>query len=253
MTIEEVSKKYNIAISSLKNNFPRCQESIFKKYGVKIKKEGRGIKAEFREEYESDNRAVSIFQEEKEDMILDISNIKLINWDFLVFLALVMTPMLVFRGSYEDFLKYIEVKVTKANVELLKESLNSLFENDMISYIIDKTDSNYFVAAVYRKIEEKMQVSIDMVRNCKLLAKKHNKRSWVPLLKIWLGVNILSNHQPYTMKDLCELTGLSEYQVKVNNKILKEADIYKTDRVYLSKDVCSGVNVDLNMECFYDI
>ena len=34
MTIEEVSEKYNVSISSLKNNFKRTQERINKKYSL---------------------------------------------------------------------------------------------------------------------------------------------------------------------------------------------------------------------------
>lgn len=43
-----------------------------------------------------------------------------------------------------------------------------------------------------------------MMNVCKRLAAKHNKRSWIPLLKVWLGVKYLyyNNLQPYTIKEL---------------------------------------------------
>ena len=50
MTLEELAKKYNIKESTIKKNFSRTQETIIKKYGVKIIKEGRGDKAIYTEE-----------------------------------------------------------------------------------------------------------------------------------------------------------------------------------------------------------
>jgi len=38
MTVEELSDKYNMSVSSIKNSFPRTQASILKKHGVKIVK-----------------------------------------------------------------------------------------------------------------------------------------------------------------------------------------------------------------------
>ena len=85
--------------------------------------------------------------------------------------------MLVFRGSYEDFLNYVQVKVTKDNMQELKNTLQQLYEREYISYTIDKTDSNYFIAALYRKREEQMHIGIGMVRTCKQIADAAHKRS----------------------------------------------------------------------------
>ena len=85
--------------------------------------------------------------------------------------------MLVFRGSYKDFLQYIQLKVTKENLKELKETLQELNRCEYISYTIDKTDSNYFVAALYRKREEQMHIGIGMVKTCKQIADAAHKRS----------------------------------------------------------------------------
>lgn len=117
MTLEEVSQKYKIAESSLKASFPKSQQAILKKYGVKIIKEGRGKAANFIEELENDKRANTLYEETKDTVIIDSESFKLMSWDFMVFLAIATTPMLVFRGSFEDFLKYVEVKNTKTNLK----------------------------------------------------------------------------------------------------------------------------------------
>lgn len=85
--------------------------------------------------------------------------------------------MLVFRGSYEDFLSYVQVKITKENIKELQNTLQELNEKEYISYTIDKTDNNYFIAALYRKREEQMHIGIGMVRTCKQIADAAHKRS----------------------------------------------------------------------------
>ena len=85
--------------------------------------------------------------------------------------------MLVFRGSYEDFLDYIQLKITPENIEELKLTLQELMDREYISYTIDKTDNNYFVAALYRKREEQMHIGISMIKTCKQIADAANKRS----------------------------------------------------------------------------
>ena len=253
MTLQELCAKYGVAESSVLNTFPRTQKSILKKYGVKIVKQGRGASTIYLEEYEDDQRALTMFDESKENIVLSEETVGLMNWDFLVFLAIVVTPMFVFRGSYEDFLKYVQLNTSETNIELLKDALLCLKERDLISYNIDKTNGSYFVAALYRKVEEDMQIGIGMVRTCKQLADKHNKRSWIPLLKTWLSINVLAEHQPYTIGEIEAMTGLSAYQIRQSTEILKEANIFKTSRAYAGVIKCLGMNVDLNREEFYTI
>lgn len=253
MNLKEISEKYNVSESSLKTSFPRSQKAIYKKYGVTIVKIGRGKDATYREEYEKDNRSINMYEEEKDSLPLSKESLKMINWDFMIFLAIIITPMAVFRGSFEDFLKYIEIPVNKKNLKMLKETLISLKERDYIEFIVDKTDSNYFIAALYKKVEEELQISSKMVSDCKRLAEKYNKKSWIPLLKVWLGVQILSKKRSYTVKELERITGLSSYQIRENNKILKESQIYKTFKVYENVKCCIGTKVDLNNDAFFNI
>jgi len=246
MTLEEVCEKYGVAQSSMTNAFPRTQKAILKKHGVKIIKEGRGKTAVYTEEWEDDKRAITMYEEVKDTVMITNESFKLMNWDFMVFLAIITTPMFVFRGSFEDFLRYVEVPVSDANIITLKGALSSLEERNLISYNLDRTNNKYFVAALYRKVEEEMQIGIGMVRTCKQLAEKHKKRSWVPLLKTWLSINVLADNQPYTMRDIETMTGLSAYQIKEANKILKEAEIFKTSRAYANYQKCIGMYVDMN-------
>jgi hypothetical protein len=249
MTLQEVCLKLNIAESSITTNFARTQKKLLKQ-NIKLIKDGRGASAVYDIEYLTDNRALSLYDEVRDDIVLTNDSVKLPNWEFLVFLAIVTTPMFVFRGSYEDFLNYVQIKINNSNLQYLKEALESLEQRDIINYIVDKTNKNYFIAGIYRKVEEDMKIGIEMVKECKRLQEKYNKQSFVPLLKTWIGVQMLIENQPFTTKDLINITGLSEYSVRESHKILKESNIYKSSKAYGSIEHCVGLCAELN--AFYN-
>lgn len=250
MTLQEVCAKYGVAESSLTNAFPRTQKSIIKKHNVRIEKIGRGKNAVYTEVFLNDNRALTMYEEVKDELIIDKASFNLINLDFCCFIAIIMTPMLVFRGSFNEFCKYIEINDTRENILAVKGALASLEERGYISYNLDRTDKTYFVAALYRKVEEEMKIGIDMVRTCKQIADENNKRSWVPLLKTWLGIQLVAEEQPFTMRRLEEITGLSKYQLTESKKLLEKNDLFKVSRAYKAFNKCIGSHVDLN--AFYN-
>lgn len=247
MTLEEVSKRFNVSESSLTGAFPRTQKSILKKWGVHLIKKGRGAAATYEvEEEKTDCRAMTLYNEIKDDIAFDEESIHLMTWPFLVFLTIISTPMLVFRGSYEDFLNYIQLKVSKENLNDLKETLQELTDREYISYTIDKTDNNYFVAALYRKREEQMHIGIGMVRTCKQIADAAHKRSWVPLLKTWIGMQMMAERGLYKREDLVAATGLSVYQITESKRLLEENELFRTTQVYADYQTCLGSTVELN-------
>lgn len=245
MTLREICDKLDLSESSVKTNFTRTQKILLKK-NIKLIKNGRGAAATYEIEYLNDNRAMTIYEELKKDIILSNESMEFPNWEFLVFLAIVTTPMIVFRGSYREFLQYVQMKDSENNLKNLKEALEGLASRDIIVYMIDKTDEDYFIATIYRKIEEDMKIGIDMVKECKRLQEKYHKQSFIPLLKTWLGVQILVENQPFVIKDIVNITGLSEYAVKESHKILKESEIYKASRAFKTINCCVGVNAELN-------
>ena len=245
MTLQEICDKLDLSESSIKTNFARTQKILLKK-NIKLIKNGRGAAATYEIEYLNDNRAMTIYEEVKEDIILSNESMEFPNWEFLVFLAIVTTPMIVFRGSYKEFLQYVQMKDSENNLKNLKEALEGLASRDIIVYMIDKTDEDYFIATIYRKIEEDMKIGVDMVKECKRLQEKYHKQSFIPLLKTWLGVQILIENQPFVIRDIVNITGLSEYAVKESHKILKESEIYKASKAFKTINCCVGVNAELN-------
>lgn len=236
MTLLEVSEKYHVSSSTLSVNFKRTQESILKRYGVKIVKIGRGKQAEYEEKIESDGRAVTMYDEPLDLVMMETDQLKLVNWEFLVMLGIITTPMRVFRGSYKDFLEYIGIDGRAANVEKLKLVLEAFHERDLIGYQVDKTEGSYFMASIYKKVEEKMEIDLGMMRNCKNMV-EGTKKSWVPLLKTWLGIMMLvvkngGGSVLVTYAEVAEVTGLSKYAIAEAYKTLAENRLFKISKAY---------------------
>lgn len=82
--------------------------------------------------------------------------------------------MLVFRGSYEDFLRYAEIPINKSHIDALKQGIAALEERNYIAVIYDE---DCFTATLKRAIEKNMQINIKTVRLCKHIAEENHKRS----------------------------------------------------------------------------
>lgn len=248
MTLQQVCDKFNYSQSYVLKNFPKMQNAVLKKYNILLEKRGRGSKATY-EITQDNSRALTLYKEKQtRSVMLDSQSIRsMMNMEFVTFLGIVMTPLQVFRGSYKDFLNYIQMDTRIENIKRLQEALEFLEKKDYIHYSVDKTNSDYFFAGIYRKIEEEISVGIGMIKICKELGEKY-KRPWVALLKMWLGIKYLyiQDLQPYTMKDLVYLTGLSQYQLRKCGKVLEQENTFVTDKVYAGYCACLGKHVELN-------
>lgn len=248
MTLQELCREYDISENSVKSNFPRVQKSFLSKHNLILRKTGRGDKADFTVERDTDDkRADSMMKEAKTEIALSQKQFTtLVDFNFIIFLGVCMTPMTTFYGSYEQFLEYVEVKKNNNNIELLKQGLEFLAAEEYIRYDVDKTNEDYFWAGLYYKTRSEMAIGIDMVQRCQLIAAKNKKKSWVPLLKTWLGIQYVYDKQPFTMARLSEVTGLSVYQIRESKKLLEKDNLFITSKAYIAYDKCIGSNVELN-------
>ena len=154
---------------------------------------------------------------------------------------------MVFRGSHKDFLRYIELECTDKNIQMIKDALTELKERNFINYQLDTTtEEDYFVASIYRKTEIEMKIGIDMIKTCKEIADSNNKREWIPLLKTWVGMQIMTEEQPFTLARLREVTGLSDYQLRQARVLLEKNDLFRTSKAYENYFKCKGLNIELN-------
>ena len=78
-----------------------------------------------------------------------------------------------------------------------------------------------------RRIEKKMGVGIERIKKCKQIAEDNHKQSWVPILKVWIAKEWLSDrvNKPITQKELAEFAGLSIHQVKESASLLSAANL----------------------------
>lgn len=234
MTIEELGKTLGISTTTLKDQFPKTKAKLAEK-GIIITKTGRGKTANYEIEYNNvfnDERAITIFEEErKTDIYLQEDMLRMVDWNLLLFIGVCLTPMLTFRGSYEDFLKYAGFIPSSANIQSLKKALEEM-NNDYIGYYPDKTNENYFTASIYRQAEQDLKIPITKLRECKRIQNENHNRSFIPILKVWVATEEAIKNQPYTIQDLSNMTGLSPAAVRRVNNQLKDADIYITKKDY---------------------
>lgn len=251
MNLQEFCETYGYSESTVKNKWSWVQMKILKDKGIKVVKTGRGAKVSFEELADDYPRAITMFQEELPRDLFVSTDLNMINWDFQVFLAIVTTPMLVFRGTLEQLLQYMMVPVSAESKEKVKEALFNLTKGGFIGLMEDiSTTEMYFTASLIREKEIKMKINYQMLITCQRLAEEENKRSWIPLLKTWLGVQMLSDKESYEIVDLQNLTGLSAYQIRESNKILNKNDIYRSSRAFLKFNKCLGSKAELNV--FYN-
>lgn len=242
MTVEDISGRFGYSKSSIISNFNRTAASIKKKYNIILT---RGKDENGNLFYQiTDGRANTIYDEGEERKVkISKKILKFENFQFTVFLGIVMTPWGVFRGTREEFLKYISIKKNKKNLEALDEALLSLMNKEYIAF---HEDGKHIIVYIREKIEEEMKLGSKMVKQCREIAKKHNKTiDKVPqLIKVWLAVQICFQHQPFTNNDIGKLTDLSNYQIRDAIQLLQESDIFKITRAG-SYCYCKGSNVDL--------
>ena len=89
------------------------------------------------------------------------------------------------------------------------------------------------MAGLYRAIEEELDVGISKIRQCKLIADKYHKHSWLNIFKTYVGMQVLQETQPFTVAQLSEYTGLSEYMVRESTKLLEAENVIKSDIKYV--------------------
>lgn len=241
LTLKQVCQKYNYSESRILKNFSEVSKAIKKKFGVDI------IKVIVRNEvfYEviGQERALTIYDEQR-SVFIQQDSLSLQSFQFFVFLAIVMMPQGVFRGSQKDFLRYMGLKSNLKNIQNLKKAILALIQKD---YIVFNQDKDYIILYVKRKVEKKLWIDISMIRQCRRIVEDNHKQICkVPqLIQVWSAIKICQKNQPFTLQDISKLTGLSKKQVADVKKMLQTGNILKIDRVG-SRYKCLGMNVDLN-------
>ena len=244
LTAQEVSDRYEVALSTLKKNPTRTFEMIAKKYGITLRKEGRGENTRYYIEnvdYIDPTRALTLYQSLEKNLIPAKAAAGLLDINFLVFIGIITSPQRAFRGSYLDLMKYLELEPKIEDIELMRQILTTLANNDYIMYVEDNTDPLYFLAGVKRKAEKELTLEIETIIKFQKYV-EGTRKSWIPLMKTYLALFVVQ--QPCTIKQLSECTGLTEYKIRDSLNILEAHDVILKKREIV-KDCFS--------ECYYCI
>lgn len=248
MTALQLAQKFGYSQSYIKKHWKQAQLSLQKKHKVEVVRKGRGQSTDYI--IVKNNKRANLLYEEVDGTkaLVNHDSLKMINMDFITLVAIIMTPYQVWRGSYRQFLEYIAIPVNGQNIDDLKKSLESLHSKDYIHYAVDKTDPSYFFTGIYRKIEQQMKISIDMMNKCRQIAKDNNRRKWLPLFKLWIAIQYICDNdlQPFTAWQLAELTGMSVNSVYRYIKDLKRECVFDSQKVYVAIDKCIGQKATLN-------
>ena len=241
MTAKEICQLFGCSENSLKTNFTRTAASLKKKYNVdviKCEKDGKKYYQIF-----EDSRALTIYNEIN-DIPISIESLSFEAYEFFVFLTLAASPQGVYRGRREDLLKYVGIKPTKKNIEILNQVIAALVKKDCIMF---HEDEDFIILYLRAKVENQYFISIDMMRECQRIADENHKNfNKIPqLMQVWEAIRICEENQPFTYADLAKLTGLSYKQIRDVKRLLESNDAFITNRAG-SYFKCLGMNVDLN-------
>jgi len=249
MTLEELCAKYNVSQSSVLTKFKRTQESILKRYGVNIVKMGRGSSAEYLESLDANTRAMTLYEEQENTLFyVDEEIIGLELWEFMILIALLAKPELVFRGTYKMLVEYLGKGATSANMGAAALAVENLKNRGHILFAED-TDG-YFIIGLRRQAEKKIvDLQLDVIKKSHQIAELNHKRDWVPLTKVIAAAIYFKNAEPYTVDDIKRLTGLNEASIKESKKLLKDNNvvIYHKEAIRDGDFVyCMGSTADIN-------
>ena len=248
MTLEELCKKYKKSENTVLNALPRTQASILKKYGVKIIKIGRGKDAEYIESVDQSNRALTLYEEPENNLFyIDDEIISLEMWEFMIFIALLVRPELVYRGTYKQLLGYLKKPINEKNLGAISAAIDNLKNRGYVLFAEDDED-DYFILGLKRHVEKQViDIQMDLVKTCYKIAEENNKQSWVPLLKVYAGAMYLHPEEPYTMEQLSALIGLPISAIRDSKKLLEENNIVKFKKEYIEDSyICLGSSADIN-------
>lgn len=243
MTSKQVSDLFNYSQNSLKSNFKRTAAAIKKKYNVDLVKCETKDGTRYQIFEDTNKRALTIYNE-IDDIPISLDSLSYEEYQFYVLLAITASPLGVFRGTREDLLKYIGIKVNKKNIQMLNSILKALIEKEKVGM---QEDGNYVIVYLRTQIENKYSISIDMLRESQRIADENHKNiNKIPqLVKVWEAIKICFENQPFTYAEIADMTGLSYKQIRDVKRLLESNDAFKTSRAG-SYFLCAGMNVDLN-------
>lgn len=150
MTLDELCKELGKKPSTITSNFKDYVKSYEKRTGNTIVKIGRGKNADYSIIPLEEKRALIFYEEAGADkeLFLDDETIKFPEIMFRAFLGVIVRPTLSYRGTYEDFLGYINIRYTEQRKKDLIAALDELAKKGYLYGGQDGTNPDWFLVRV---------------------------------------------------------------------------------------------------------
>lgn len=251
MNSNDVCKLLKISESTLKTKFKRTQENA-EKEGYTLTKVGRGKTAMYKVVIQNDfDKAETMFKENREEVKVEQSWLGMSQIEFNLLLMLLVCPMKVYRGTYTEMSKYLEMSQRTSTFNTIKEGLEGLHKKE---FVILGTDEDVVIIALKRKVErEYLNFNSELMKVSKEIAASKGIRSWISVMKVWLAVRVAvaENVERVTSDRLQELTGLSAKTIAKSLEGLAERDVLKSKKIIVVNNNanfvrCLGKKIELS-------
>lgn len=232
LTLEQFQERFGLSESAITRSFPRTVKSILKKYGCVVTKEGRGKNAVYHvEEKDWDYvRENTVFLEPEKEIIFLCKDLILQDFEFLLFITLSATPYGCFRGTYGEYLDYIEKPRTKSNRDKLKKARDILVDKNIVLWAEDPCNKELFIAGLSDRGGKLLSLSSNRIKECKRIMKKYKKREWYNIFKVYTILDVIRKDSPELLSGISSkyigyLLGLSSNQVRDILNILSRENL----------------------------
>ena len=95
----------------------------------------------------------------------------------MIFIALLVRPELVYRGTYKQLLGYLKKPINDNNLGAISAAIDNLKNRGYVLFAEDDED-DYFILGLKRHVEKQViDIQMDLVKTCYKIAEENNKQS----------------------------------------------------------------------------
>lgn len=255
LNARQFCERYDVAESTLKKQFTRVKNKM-EKQNIKVNKYKENGETFYIVTQEFSNEQLNIGFTDFE-VLYNFSNLA-----FSIMIALSSVETNAYCGSIKKFIE--EYMYLTYNDNMRIKFLEVIAELEKEGYILTNkknVDKGSILLGLEPKMLNQLQFKRYLIKMCKDLSVRYNKKTYIPLFKTIIALFLLTHEKGtdacFTYGDISNITNLSEYYIKDCLQMLSKDNVirlgnlvYTTD--YLGSIRCKGRNIDLNGIKMYD-
>ena len=238
MTKTELSQVLNVSINTIERKFKTLQNN-YKKKGIIIEKKGKGENSKYFLIYEKD--FPSIF-ELNNNFYFNENMIQLTDFALLISIALTIEDKTFNHITFQEFLRFLEIKPNSKNIKILKETLEFLDEKQFIVYKEDKSKKDFFIASWSMKSKLQYKTQLNVLSEFRKITESLNKPKNYTILffKTWIGIYLINN-EIITIDEFCRRFNITKYYFNVCKEILQNRNLIKYSKVINNHSIIGSI------------